>query len=130
MLPEIATGGCFDSVKAGAKVDTVYIKLQNLLLGIAFLDPTGEHGFESLAVEITTIEFKRGARQLLSQGAGTFPHLVGPQVLPNSACHSHEINAVMLVKSRIFPREERRGKIWRDSVQRYDQAILTVKIAI
>src|SRR5207302_1011688 len=69
---KVSLRGCFDSITAGAEINPVYIKLENLLLGELTLDSKCHHRFEHFPAKRAPTEWKAVSGKLLGDAAGAF----------------------------------------------------------
>ncbi len=116
---EIALRGGFDAVGAGAEIDPVEIKLEDLRLGEFVFEPECQHHFLRLARDRALLGEKQILGELLGDGRtalrGAPPQHVGDQ----RAHDAQRIDAVVGVETAILDGDERLGHIVGQVVQRH-----------
>src|SRR5205807_3935158 len=117
-LAKVGLRGCFNAVTAGAEINPVHIKLEDLLFREFVLDPKRDHRFEQLATDVAAAERETVAGELLGNAARTFLGRAGQNIADERAENPAPINAGMLIKTRIFARQERIDEKRRNFIER------------
>ena len=127
-LAEIGLGGGGKAVGAVAQEDLVHVDLQDLVLGQLVLQLEREQHLVDLARVGLLRREVHVARHLHGDG-GRALALFTPQVGQRGAQHAHVIDAVVLVKARIFDRQDRIFHHLRDLADRREGAPLLAELA-
>src|SRR6266542_2489915 len=106
--------GCFDSITAGAEIDSVDVKLENLLLGELMLNPKCHHRFEYFSAQRTAPEWKAISGKLLGDAAGAFLGGATHNIADQRAQNPAPINPFVLVGPRVLARQHRIDENRRD----------------
>ena len=108
-LPEVALGGRFHTVRAGAEVDLVEVQLEDLVLRIPPLDPPGNLDLLQLPDRRFFARQLRGkdvARQLHRDGGETFHEASRPQVRQGRAGHAQPVDPAVAVEALVLRDDE------------------------
>ncbi len=105
-LAEIMRAGRVEAIEAGAEIDPVKIKLEDLVLRQALFQLAGKPYFLGLAADgLARVEHKV-LDQLLGDGRGTRHRAPGAPVHPGRADNGGRIGAVMFVKALVLGGDE------------------------
>ena len=107
----------FHSVTAGAEINSIYVKLENLLFGKLPLDAQRDHCFQHFPAKSAAAERKAISGKLLSDTAGAFFRRATHDVAHQSAHDPAPINSLVCVKARVLARQHRGDEKRRDFAQ-------------
>ena len=125
VLPEISFRGGGDTVVAAAVVDPVYVELEDLLLAAdCLLDASGEENLGDLPADGPVLELEREPRQLLGDGRCPLVHLLRLEARDHRAGDADIVDAVVLVESAVFRREQGIDEIVRNLLQFHRATVL------
>ena len=88
------------------EIDLVEIEKEDILFGKPIADAVGQHRFLQFALIASLRCQKKGFGDLLGNGAAPLHDAAGLQILEKSPCDAFEINAAMLVESRVLGRNK------------------------
>src|SRR4029077_3654542 len=109
----------FDAVGAGAEIDAVEIKLENLRLGELVLKPERERQLLQLARNRALLGQEQILGELLGDGRAALRRAAPQHVVDDGAQDPPRIDAVMRIEARVLDRDERLGHVVRQFAQRY-----------
>ena len=117
-LAEIALRRRLDSVGAGAEIDPVEIKLQDLGLGKLVLQPQRQHDFLKLAHHFAVAREEKILGELLRNGRAALGDAAMEQVGHDCAGQSDRIDPVMAIETPVLDREKGIGQVGRHFIDR------------
>ena len=117
-----------DAERAVPEVDLVQIELENAILRIPTLEQHRQYGLLELALEALVGRQEEHLRQLLGDGAASFNDAMVPEVLVNGASDPRGIDPVVGVVARVLGGDNRVLELFRDLLERDDDAALDVKL--
>ena len=118
-LPEVAARRRLDAVVAVAEVDGVQVGVENLLLGVALLEPDRDRRFANLAREGAIRRQLLEPRELLRQGAAAFDDAAAAPVAPGGLDDARGVEPVMRIEAPILDRQQRVDHVRRHAVERH-----------
>src|SRR5205823_15014707 len=93
---KVSLRGCFDSITAGAEIDSVNVKLENLLLGELMLDAKCHHRFVYFWAKRAPTEWKAVSGKLLGNAAGSFLGCAARNIADQLSQNSAPIKTLVL----------------------------------
>ncbi len=117
-LAEIALGGGFDAIGAGAEIDPVEIELENLVLGEFVLQPHRQHRLLQLAREGAVLGEEQVLGELLGDRRAALGDAAVEQVRHHRAEQADGIDAVVETKSPVLDGDEGVGQMGRHVLER------------
>src|SRR4029077_3904879 len=109
----------FDAVGAGAEIDAVEIKLENLRLAEFVLKPERERQLLQLARNRALLGQEQILGELLGNGRAALRRATPEHVVDDGAHDPPRIDAVMRMEAPVLDRDERLGHVVRQFAQRY-----------
>src|SRR5262249_4787864 len=117
-------GHRLDAIHAGAQIDAVQIKLEDLFLGELRLDEDRETGLFELADVALDVGQKQRAGELLGQCAAALGAAAVTKIARQRAAEPDRIDARMVVEPAILDGDDRVLKVGRDLVERNVMTLL------
>jgi hypothetical protein len=118
-LSEIALRGGLDPIGAGAEIDAIEIKLENLRLAESAFEPERKHDFLHLAPERALLGEKQVLGELLGDRRAALRHAAAKHVGRRGAHEPEGIDAVMAEEAPVLDRDERLRQIGRKLLDRH-----------
>ena len=130
MFAKIAARGLLDPVHPRAEEDAVHVVGEDFVLGVVVLNAPRDRHLEELALHRATGETEGHAGELHRQGTRSLDGAPFLEVPQPSADEAAVVDAVVLVKTRVLPRDERLEEMGRNLIERQGRAdILAVEVA-
>src|SRR5690606_19209662 len=104
---EIGLRSGAEAISTLAKIDLIYVELEDLILGEAVLDLEREQGFVKLAGERLLRGQEEVARDLHGDGARALAPASGNQVRIRGTQYSEVIDSGVFVEALVFGRDDR-----------------------
>ncbi len=104
--------GRIDAIGAGAKIDPVEIQLQDLILGVAGLQPQGEHHLLHLAADGALMGQEQVLGELLGQGRAALDHSAAHKIGDHGPQQIYEIYAEMTSEPTVLDGDDRVRQIF------------------
>ena len=112
-MAEVAFGGGFDAIGAGAEIDAVEIEFEDLVLGIFALEPERENRFLNLARNRAFLGQEEIFGELLGQGRTALHAAAAGDVADHGAADADRIDAQMRIEAAVLDGDEGLRRIGR-----------------